>query len=130
MSCSRALFVSFLLLTWLPGCYRNDNSRAAKVGAAGEPAKKSDQTGAVSTPSAPKDLADLLKARGYVEIPLTLTKDPYFVVEVKINGQPLHFLLDTGAQHTDIDKEVAGRRSSLPAIRPTKRSSALPAPAP
>ena len=58
---------------------------------------------------APKDLADLLKARGYVEIPLTLTKDPYFEVEVKIKGQALVFVLDTGTNHTFIDKAAAGR---------------------
>src|SRR5579871_880591 len=105
---SRALFVTFLLLSWLPGCNRNDSPTAPNVGA-DEPAKNSDQSGAAHLATAPKDLADLLKARGYVEIPLTLTKDPFFDVEVKINGQTLLFVLDTGTNRTLIDKAVAGR---------------------
>ena len=104
MTRSRALLVTFLVLSWLPGCFRNDSPPASNVGTAGEPAENSDQSAAV-----PKDLADLLKARGYVEVPLTLTKDPFFDVEVKINGQALLFILDTGTNATIIDRAVAGR---------------------
>ena len=94
--------------------FRNDSPPASNVDTASEPAENADQSAAV-----PKDLADLLKARGYVEIPLTLTKDPYFEVEVKIKGQALVFVLDTGTNHTFIDKAAAGRLG-LAAIRRTE----------
>ncbi len=106
---SRALLVTFLFLSCLPGSSRNDSPATPKAGAAGEPAKSSDQSGVAALPAAPKDLADLLKARGYVEIPLTLTRDPFFDVEVKMNGQALLFVLDTGTNRTIIDKAVASR---------------------
>ena len=96
---SRALFATFLLLSWLPELLSgSDRSSPADVGAGGEPAAKSDRSSSVSAPPVPKDLADLLKAWGYVEFPLTLTKDLFFDVELKINGQPLLCILDTKRQ--------------------------------
>ena len=59
-------------------------------------------------------LADFLKARGYVEVPLILNRYCIFDVEVKVNGQPLFFFLDTGADNTEIDTDVAERRLKLP----------------
>ena len=54
-------------------------------------------------------LADFLKARGYVEVPLVLNRHCIFDVEVKVNGQPLFFFLDSAANNTEIDKDVADR---------------------
>ena len=54
-------------------------------------------------------LTDFLKARGYVEVPLILNKQCIFDVEVTVNSQPLFFFLDTGADNTEIDTDVAAR---------------------
>src|SRR5207248_936639 len=60
-------------------------------------------------PSAPIDLAALLKPKGYIEVPLILTKVGLLDIDVKVNGQPLLFILDTGAGNTVIDTTVAER---------------------
>ena len=62
----------------------------------------------LGTPSF-KIRADFFKSRGYIEVPLILAKDGFFDVEVKVNGQPLLFLLDTGSDNTFIDNAVAER---------------------
>ena len=101
-------FVPILFLALLPGCGGKDSPVTSKIGASGDPVKKTDLPGDVASP-APTELAALLKTRGYIEVPLILTKAGLLDVEVKINGQPLQFLLDTGAGGPVIDEAVAER---------------------
>jgi len=49
-----------------------------------------------------KSLKAYLKAKKYIQIPLTLTATNHFEVSAKINGISGHFILDTGASNTCI----------------------------
>jgi hypothetical protein len=60
-----------------------------------------------------RDLAEFLKSQGYIEIPLVITKDGFLNVKVQVNGQPLDFVVDTGAGNVVLDTAVA-RRLDLP----------------
>jgi predicted aspartyl protease len=68
-----------------------------------------DKTGVTATRPAPTVVTDFLRAARYQEIPLVLTKDGIFDLEVKVNGQTLLMGLDTGANNTVIDTRVAER---------------------
>ncbi len=76
--------------------------------AGGQAATKPDPP-AVGALSAPATLAEVLKARGYVACALIPDKDGNLDVEVKVNGQPLLFILDTGASSTTLDRAAAER---------------------
>ena len=106
-----AFVTFFLFLAYLPGCGKNDNppDPNPSVGKREEPLKKLAAPKGGPTPFRILDLAGFLKSKGYIEVPLVLTKEGFLDVEVKINGQPLLFILDTGAGTTVIDKAVAGR---------------------
>jgi predicted aspartyl protease len=58
---------------------------------------------------APSELAVFLKAKGYFEVPLIFTRDGHLDVEVKVNGETLLFILDTGAGSTVLDTAVVQR---------------------
>jgi hypothetical protein len=55
------------------------------------------------------ELATFLKAKGYVDIPLKIIKGGHMDVDVKVNGETLRFILDTGSGATVIDAAVAKR---------------------
>jgi predicted aspartyl protease len=128
-----ALLGTFLFLAFLPGCGkgcgRSENQPVPIVGTSGEPA-------VVAPPAGPIDLPALLKPKGYIEVPLILTKVGLLDIEVKVNGQPLLFILDTGAGNTVIDEAVAGRLklpihetgqklSGVSGAKPLKRSESV-----
>nr|WP_298994540.1 retropepsin-like aspartic protease [uncultured Allomuricauda sp.] len=52
-----------------------------------------------------KSLKKFLKSKNYVRIPLTLTETNHFEINVRINGVPGRFILDTGASNTCVDME-------------------------
>ncbi len=54
-------------------------------------------------------LTEFLKPKGYHEIPLTLVASGHLDVEVKVKGQKLLFILDTGSGATVIDTDIAKR---------------------
>jgi predicted aspartyl protease len=60
-------------------------------------------------PGASAERARLLKDAGYVELPLTLRANGMPDVEAELNGERMVFLLDTGAQLTNLDETLAGR---------------------
>jgi hypothetical protein len=55
------------------------------------------------------DLAGFLRAKGYREIPLNLVASGHLDLEVKVKGEKLLFILDTGSGATVIDTAVARR---------------------
>jgi hypothetical protein len=58
-------------------------------------------------------LGDVLKNNGYSEVPLTVGKTGLLEVTIRFNGEPLLFLVDTGANDSVVDETVA-RRLNLP----------------
>ncbi len=81
----------------------------AAHGIEGVAAAKLDDRAAHRPAQAPSDLDELLKANGYSQVPLQLTKDGMFDITAKVNGHSLLFVLDTGAVNTLIDEAVAER---------------------
>ncbi len=55
------------------------------------------------------DLPAMLKAKGYTAVPLKIMKNGHLDVDVKVKGETLRFILDTGAGSTVIDVVVAKR---------------------
>jgi predicted aspartyl protease len=62
-------------------------------------------------PTAAAERARLLKDAGYVELPLILRANGLPDVSAELNGEPVVFLLDTGAQLTNLDQALADRLS-------------------
>jgi predicted aspartyl protease len=60
-------------------------------------------------PTAAAERARLLKDAGYVELPLTLRANGLPDVTAELNGERVVFLLDTGAQLTNLDQTLADR---------------------
>jgi predicted aspartyl protease len=54
-------------------------------------------------------LAKLLKKQGYVEVPLTISKTELLDVKVEVDGVPMLLVLDTGANHLNLDRASAKR---------------------
>jgi hypothetical protein len=69
-------------------------------------------------------LAAFLKARGYFEVPLVLTRMGHLDVEVKVNGETLLCILDTGAGGVLIDSAVI-KRMKLPIQKTGKLNAGL-----
>ncbi len=75
---------------------------------AGSPVPGSDPLAVIPT-SRSLDVREFLTTRGFIEVPLDVGKDGLFDVHVKINGEPLRFLLDTGVPTGCLDTAVANR---------------------
>ena len=60
-------------------------------------------------PTAAEERARLLKKAGYVELPLTLRTNGMPDVTAELNGDRVVFLVDTGAQLTNLDEMLADR---------------------
>ncbi len=60
-------------------------------------------------PTAAAELARALKGAGYVELPLTLHANGMPDVLVELHGETFVFLVDTGAQVTNLDQTLADR---------------------
>ncbi|HEV3005361.1 MAG TPA: retropepsin-like aspartic protease [Pirellulales bacterium] len=61
------------------------------------------------SPTAAAERARLLKDAGYIELPLTLRANGLPDVTAELNGERVVFLLDTGAQLTNLDQSLADR---------------------
>ncbi|HEY2155486.1 MAG TPA: retropepsin-like aspartic protease [Isosphaeraceae bacterium] len=51
---------------------------------------------------------------GWVEIPLTLTKNGHYHLEVEVGAERLNMILDTGADNVTLDRKVVAERLKLP----------------
>lgn len=58
--------------------------------------------------STSEKLAAILAYRGFTRIPMRLTRDHQFEVEVGINGHPTRLLVNTGAPFTFLGREASG----------------------
>jgi predicted aspartyl protease len=54
-------------------------------------------------------LAKVLKKRGYVDVPLTISKTGLLDVKVEVDGVPMLLVLDTGANNVNLDRASAKR---------------------
>ena len=55
------------------------------------------------------NLPAYLKALGYIEVPLTVTRVNHIVVHAKVNGEDVVLIVDTGASRTCIAESSAER---------------------
>lgn len=71
-----------------------------------------------------KKLSRLLTKRGYVEVPLTLNKTGLLDVKVEVDGVPMLFILDTGANNLNLDRASA-ERAKLTVKKVEEKTAAL-----
>jgi predicted aspartyl protease len=71
-----------------------------------------------------KELAKLLKKRGYFEVPLTLSKSGLLDVKVEVDGLPMLLILDSGANNVNLDRASA-KRAKLAFTDVEEKTSAL-----
>src|SRR5579883_291956 len=71
-----------------------------------------------------KALADWLKRQGYVAIPMVLDRAGWLDVKVEVEGLPMLFMLDTGANNVNLHRPSA-QRAKLPIKEVEEKTSAL-----